>query len=223
MARAEVIRGVNFAHPYSERHEFYSPRTVKILLGISGLIVLLLVLLPFYLQYLEEQALRERNVNTEILNATRMQAELARPVISHMARLDSIKQTLSGRIELYTLVDLVEYRMDRLVLHISDLVPDGAVLSAIDVHPPQRRQGGRVIRANEAQNVPEELQDTLILTLNGSALNSEVLSELRDAMVESPMFDLVQQDVSVLEQGLSFTLTARLTGSGASLEEKGTP
>jgi Tfp pilus assembly protein PilN len=205
MARAQVIRGANFAHPYSERHEFYSPRTVKILVGISGLIVLLL------------------NANTELLNTTRLRAEQARPVIAQMTYLDSIKQALNARTELYTHVASVEYRMDRLVLHISDIVPDGAVLTAIDVRPPQQRQGGRVIRAGETQDVPEELQDTLILTLNGAALNSEVLRELREAMVESPVFDLVQQSVSVLEEGLSFVLTARLPGSGAGLGEERTP
>jgi Tfp pilus assembly protein PilN len=223
MARAQVIRGANFAHPYSERHEFYSPRTVKILVGISGLIVLLLVLLPFYLQHLRQETLGEQNANTELLNTTRLRAEQARPVIAQMTYLDSIKQALNARTELYTHVASVEYRMDRLVLHISDIVPDGAVLTAIDVRPPQQRQGGRVIRAGETQDVPEELQDTLILTLNGAALNSEVLRELREAMVESPVFDLVQQSVSVLEEGLSFVLTARLPGSGAGLGEERTP
>lgn len=219
MARARVIRGANFAYPYSERHEFYSPRIVRILVGISGMVVILLVLLPFYLQYLRQQTLQRATENTALLAATRYRAEQARPVIRQMAYLDSIKQLLDARLELYSRVEAVEYRMDRLLLHITDIMPDGAVLSSIDIRPPQQRRGGRAIRATETEDVPEELQNALVVTLNGSARNSEVLSSLREAMNGSPLFDAVKQDVTVLEQGISFTLTARLPGSGASLEE----
>jgi len=223
MARAQMIRAANFAHPYSERHEFYSPRTVKMLVGISGLVVFLLVLLPFYLQYLERAALRDQIDAIELTRASQLRAEQAEPVIAQKDTLDSLRQTLNARVDLYTLVESVEYRMDRLVLHVSDLVPDGVVLTSLDVRPPQQRQGGRVIRADETRDVPEELQSTLIIALNGTALNSEVLRELREALEESPVFALVEQSVSVLEEGLSFTLNARLPGSGASLGEERAP
>ena len=34
--QARILRGVNFAFPHSERDQFYTPRQVRILIGVSA-------------------------------------------------------------------------------------------------------------------------------------------------------------------------------------------
>jgi Tfp pilus assembly protein PilN len=218
---AQIVRGANFAYPYSQRDEFYSPRTVKLLIAVSGAVVVLLMILPFYLQHLKAQTQAETQEMSTLVVAARRLAERAQPVTDQMNFLDSLKVDLEDQVALYDRVRSVEYRFDRLLLHLADSVPDGVVLNSIDVRPPAGGQGGRSIRGAAVEDVPEELQNTLVLTLTGSARNAGSLRTLREAMQQSPLFDALNQTETVLDRGISFTITARLPGSGATLAEEG--
>lgn len=217
MRVAQIVRGANFAYPYSERDEFYSPGTVKLLIAVSGVVVVLLVLLPFYLQHLKGKTQAETQEMVTLVAAARSLARRAEPVINQINFLDSLKVNLEERVALYDRVRSIEYRFDRLLLHLAESVPDGVVLNSIDVRPPAGGQGGRSIRGVAVEDVPEELQNTLVLTLTGSARNAGSLRTLREAMEESPLFDALDQTEMVLDRAISFTITARLPGSRTAL------
>jgi hypothetical protein len=221
MGGAKIVRGANFAYPYSQRDEFYSPKTVKLLLAVSGMVVLLLMILPFYLKHLEAQTRAETNEMSLLVAAARSLAESTQPVTNQMNFLDSLKVVMEERVALYDRVKSVEYRFDRLLLHLAESVPDGVVLNSIDVRPPAGGVGGRSIRGAVVEEIPEELRNLLVLTLTGSARNAGSLRNLREAMEDSPLFDALAQTETVLDQGISFTITARLPGSGATLAEEG--
>jgi Tfp pilus assembly protein PilN len=213
MATSRTIRRANFAYPYSERHEFYSPRTVRLLVGLSVLVVVGLLALPFYLRHLRGETMEQRNRLMLIVAAARDQAELAAPALRQLALVDSLKEALVGRLALYDEVEQSEYRMDALLVHLADLLPDGVTLRTVGVQPPLNAGMGRAVRGAQANEVPEELRDTLRMQVNGAARSSVELDRFRQALYDSPLFDAVVQTEQVQEQGLTFTITARLPGS----------
>jgi Tfp pilus assembly protein PilN len=221
VARAQFIRSANFAYPWSQRHEYYAPRTVRIILGICGLFILVLLLLPFYFQSLERQAFQNRSSTNALLLGYRIQAMNSEPARLQKGLIDSIKQLLQMRLDLYEQVDQTEYRMDALIVHLAELMPDGVVLQSLQIQPPLRSRTGRAVRGAQEPDVPPELQNTLALTLNGSARNSTLLDRFRDALMDSPLFDAITQNEQVLEEGLTFTIRARLPGSDRRLGEEG--
>lgn len=223
MARSQFVRRANFAYPWSERHEFHSPLTVRIVVGVCGLIVLILILLPFGLQYLRKQALDDRSLLNLSLANMRTVATDAEPALRQKALVDSIKKTLEERLLLYEQVEQTEYRMDALIVHLAEQIPDGVVLRSLDIRPPLRSATGRALRGTVDTGIPPELQNAMALLISGSARNSTVLDRFREALVASPLFDAVSQTEQVLEEGLTFTITARLPGSDRRLGEEGGP
>ncbi len=219
---AKIIRGANFAHPWSERDEYYSPGTVRMLLAVSGLVVVLLVALPFYLDHLRETELDRRS--DLVAEATMMsrQADTMAPVLRRNAVLDSVRTQLQARVALLNRVRQVDYPLDRLLVHIGELIPDGMVLTGLEVRPPGRTQGGRPGLTGGAADLPPEVRDAYIMTLRGTALLAETLTRLTEAMTVSPLFHDPRSTPNVLpEGGLSFSIMARLPGSGRRLEGEG--
>lgn len=218
----KIMRGANFAHPWSERDQYYSPATVRMLLAVSAVVVVLLVALPFYLDHLREVELDRRSELVAEATAMSRQAEALAPVLRRQAVLDSVRADLQTRVALLGQVRRVDYPFDRLLVHIGELVPDGLVLDVLEVRPPGRSQGGRPGLSGGTAELPPGLQAAYILTLRGSTQRAEVLTRFIEAMTRSPLFHGPQSTPNVLpEGGLSFTITTRLPGSGQKLEGEG--
>ena len=219
---AKIIRGANFAHPWSERDQFYSPATVRILLVVSGVVVLLLVALPFYLDYLREGELDRRSDLVAEATVMSRQADALDPVLRRYAVLDSVRIELQARVSLLRTVRDVDYPLDRLLVHIGELAPEGLVLDYLEVRPPSRSQAGRPGLTGPNTELPDGIRSSYLLTLRGTAQRAEVLTRFTEAMTRSPLFYDPQSTPNVLpEGGLSFTINARLPGSGERLEGEG--
>lgn len=221
MPTARVVRTANFAYPYSERDQFYPPRTVKLLVAISFLAVLVLVLLPFYLQRLEQMEYLKRGEVTNLTGAMRLQVDQAVPLLARKTMLDSIKNDLEARVTMQRRIEAVDYSVDRLLLHLAELVPDGIILTNLEMRPSARGGAGRPGLSGVEADLPEELQSAFILTLEGTARNAETLSRFHRSMGNSPLFYRPEQSFNILGSGLSFRITTRLWGSGATMMEEG--
>lgn len=219
--RAQIIRGANFAYPYSERGDYYTPKTVRLLIAISFCIVVMLVMLPFLLRYLESSVYARRGGVTAEANTMRLQFEEAAPVLNQKAFLDSVKADIDARVNLRSTIEAADYRADRLLLHISELVPDGIVLTSINMQPPDRRTTGRLGTVSQTEELPEELKDTFLLNLEGTARNSNALTGFMRALDQSPIFYRPTQRITPLENSLVFRVSCRLPGSGVSVEGGG--
>ncbi len=214
--QARILRGVNFAFPYSERDQFYTPRQVRILIGVSALVVLLLVALPFFLQRLEMNKVTQRGdvfVKTEII---RRQVDEAAPVLARMATLDSIRNALNTRMSLRQRIEASDYRVDRLLVHLAEIVPEGIVLTRVTLEPPSV-QRGRPGRTGVDPELPEELAKASVLTIMGIARNSSTFSSFTRSLENSPIFHTPQQKYDYIGSGINFTVTTRLPGSGVPL------
>ncbi|MFO7769064.1 MAG: hypothetical protein R6W82_08960 [bacterium] len=219
---AKIIRGANFAHPWSERDQYYSPATVRILLGVSVIVVLLLVALPFYLDHMREVELDRRSDLVAESTVMSRQAEALAPVLRMRAVLDSVRTELQARVNMLEAVRKVDYPFDRLLVHIGELIPDGLVLTGLEVRPPARSQAGRPGLTGGDTALPSELQDAYVLTLRGTAQRAEILTRFTEVMTRSPLFFEPRSQPNVHpEGGLSFTISARLPGSGGRLEGEG--
>lgn len=221
MPTARMIRAANFAYPYSERDQFYSPRTVKLLVGVSFAIVLALVLLPFYLQRLEQAEYLKRGEITNLTDAMRLQVEAASPLLERKAMLDSIKADLEARVAMRRNIEAVDYAVDRLLLHLAELVPEGIVLTYLEIRPSSRSEAGRPGLSGTAADLPEELKTASVLVLEGTARTAETLSRFHSSMENSPLFFRPEQTFNILGSGLSFSIETRLWGSGATFEGEG--
>jgi Tfp pilus assembly protein PilN len=221
MPNATMIREANFAYPYSERDQFYSPRTVQLLVIVSFLIVLGLVLLPFLLQQLEQGEYQERVEITTVTDARRLLVQQAAPLLERKATLDSIKADLEARIAMRRNIEAVDYAVDRLLLHVAELVPEGIVLTYLEMRPSGRTQAGRPGLSGLEAELPEELRTASILTLEGTARNSMTLGDFYRSLQNSPLFYNPEQSFNILGSGLSFRITTRLVGSGVALETGG--
>ncbi|MFC1627504.1 hypothetical protein ACFL3H_00140 [Gemmatimonadota bacterium] len=218
---AKVIRGANFAYPWSERADFYSPKMVRLMIGVSALLVLALVALPFVLQNLERGVLFEQGEVNANANALRIQAEAAAPIMETKALLDSIRADLEIRVGLRQQILNADYPADRLLLHLSEIVPDGIILTNLAVQPPDTRAVGRAGSAAQGVEIPEEIVPTYTLTINGTVQNADIFNAFYAAVQQSPLFYRPEQTVRVLERTLSFTITCRLPGSGAEITGEG--
>ncbi len=221
MPVAKVIRTANFAFPYSERDQFYSPRTVQMMVAVSSLMVLALVLLPFHLKRLEQGEYLNRAETTSITDAMRLQVDQAAPLLARKATLDSIKTDLETRINMHRNIENIDYAVDRLLLHLAELVPDGIILTYVEMRPPTRSESGRPGLTRTAAGLPEELQSAFTLSMEGTARNAETLSRFQRSMENSPLFYKPEQSFNILGSGLSFRISTRLWGSGAALEGGG--
>ncbi len=221
MPTAKVVRTANFAFPYSERDQFYSPKIVQMIVAVSSLIVLALVLLPFYLKRLEQSEYLKRTETTTITDVMRLQVDQAAPLLGWKATLDSIKTDLETRINMQRNIQNIDYAVDRLFLHLSELVPDGIMLTFVEMRPQARSQSGRPGVTKAEDNLPEELQSAFTLSLEGTARNAETLSRFQRIIENSPLFYKPEQSFNTLGSGFSFTISTRLWGSGASLEGGG--
>jgi len=219
---ARIMRGANFAYPYSERGDYYSPRTVRLLIGVSALVVLALVGLPFYLDFLEEQIIEQRTLTSLEAAAREQQFSEVAPILQRQAFLDSLRDVLATRVDLRRQIGTLDFRMDRLLLHISELIPDGVVLTSIDIVRPERQRSGRPGQAAQNEELPEELQNASVLTLAGTARNSASFEEFTAALRHSPLlYEPSGPPVTVLENSLRFTISSRLPGTGAKIGEEG--
>lgn len=218
MKAARVVRGANFAFPWSERHEFYTPAQVRLLVAISAFIVLALLVLPFYLQQVTRSEQREMIVLASLVGSLRQRAEAADPILARQALLDSLKAELEGRVGLVRETAQTDYPVDRLLLHLSEIVPDGILLTAVDISPPAAaRRTGRRPTGVQTPELPDELQQAFVLTLSGTARNADIMIALREAMLQSPLLENVEQSENVVDSGFSFRITCRLLGSGTRL------
>ncbi|MFC1500501.1 PilN domain-containing protein [Candidatus Zixiibacteriota bacterium] len=218
---AKVIRGANFAYPWSERADFYSPRMVQLMIGISALMVLALVALPFILNNLERGVLLQRGEVNANANALRMQVDAAAPMIETKALLDSIRADLNTRVGLRQQIMMADYPADRLLLHLSELVPDGIILTNLTVQPAATRTVGRPATATGGEEIPEEIENTDSITIIGSAQNADTFNTFFRAVEQSPLFWGPTQVVRPLETTLSFTISCRLPGSGVEITGEG--
>lgn len=221
MPTAKVVRTANFAFPFSERDQFYSPGTVQMMVAVSSLIILALVILPFYLKRLERIEYLKMAEATSISDNMRLQVDRAAPLLEQHAMLDSIKIDLETRINLHSNIETIDYPVDRLLLHLSELVPDGIVLTYLVMRPQTRSQSGRPGFSSSEDNIPEELESAFILTLEGTALNAETLSRFQRTLENSPLFYKPEQTFNTLGSGFSFSITTRLWGSTTILEGGG--
>lgn len=224
--RARVVRTVNFAFPWSERDQYFMPGTVRILVGASALIVLLLVALPFYLQQRTRAENDKRGDLTIISSTLRGDLEGVAPVLVVKARLDSLQAALEERVTLYSSIAATDYPVDRLLLHLAEILPEGMVLNALSVKPFQASQGGRAgLQPQTAADLPEEVKNLWVLTLQGTTRNAPAITTLVEKLRDSPLFYLPQQQsvnpVAGTARDLTFTITARLPGSGNKLEAGG--
>lgn len=218
MKAARILRSANFAYPWSERHEFYSPAWVRGLVAISAFIVLALLVLPFYLQQLTRGEQREMITLASLVGSLRERAADADPVLARKALLDSIKGELVERVALVREAGLTDYPVDRLLLHLSEIVPDGILLTTVDISPPAaERRTGRRPTGVQTPALPEGLQQAYVLTLNGTARNADIMIALREALQQSPLLQNVEQSENVVDTGFSFRITCRLPGSGTRL------
>jgi Tfp pilus assembly protein PilN len=218
MKAARVLRGANFAYPWSERHEYYSPAQVRVLVAISASIVLALLVVPFYLQQLTRTEQREMIALASLVGSLRNRAEAADPILARRALLDSIKTELESRVGLVREAAQTDYPVDRLLLHLSEIVPDGILLTAVDISPPAaERRTGRQPPGVQTPGLPEGLQQAFVLTLSGTARNADIMIALREALMQSPLLQNVVQSESVVDSGFSFRITCRLPGSGIRL------
>ena len=213
-----MIRKANFAFPYSERDQFYSPRTIQLMVAVSSLIVLVLVLLPFYLKRLEQGEYLKRTEITSIIDIMRLQVDQAAPHLGRKATLDSIKTDLETRINMHGNIENIDYAVDRLLLHLSELVPDGIMLTFVEMRPQASSQSGRPGLTRAEDSLPEELQSAFTLTLQGTARNAVTLSRFQLTLENSPLFYKPEQSFNTLGSGFSFTISTRLWGSGATFE-----
>lgn len=221
MPAVKMIRTANFSFPYSEKDQFYSPRTIQLMVAASSLIVLVLVLLPFYLKRLEHSEYLKRTETTSITDVMRLQVDQAAPLLGWKVTLDSIKTDLETRINMRRNIQNIDYAVDRLFLHLSELVPDGIMLTFVEMRPQARSQFGRPGVSRAEDDFPEELQSAFTLSLEGTARNAETLSRFQRIMENSPLFYKPEQSFNTLGSGFSFTVSTRLWGSGASLEGGG--
>jgi len=221
MPAAKVVRTANFAFPYSERDQFYSPRTVQMMVVVSSLIVLALVLLPFYLKRLEQSEYMKRAETTGHTDAMRLQVDQAAPLLARKATLDSIKTDLNSRINMQRNIENIDYAVDRLLLHIAELVPDGIILTFVEMRPPTSSESRRPGLTRGEAALPEELQSAFTLSLEGTARNAETLSRFQRIMENSPLFYQPDQSFNTQGSGFSFRISTRLWGSGATLEGGG--
>jgi Tfp pilus assembly protein PilN len=217
--QARIIRSANFAYPWSERREFYTPVQVRLLVAVSALVVMLLLALPFYLQYRTRTEQSQTIQLAAIVSSLRQRAESAEPVLARKALLDSLKGELEARVELLREVEQTDYPLGRLLLHLSEIIPDGVVFTSIDISPPEaeRRTGRRPPPGTQASGAAEAVQRLFVLKLEGAARNSEALTALRRGLENSPLLQGVEQSENLLDTGFSFRITARLPGSGAQL------
>jgi len=218
MPAAKEIRTANFAFPYSERDQFYSPRTIQMMVAISSLIVLALVLLPFLLERLEQAEYLKRTEITTNTDTMRLQVDQSAPLLARKATLDSIKADLENRINMQANIGNTDYAVDRLLLHLSELVPEGIILNQVEIRPQTRSAAGRPGMTTTENDLPEELQTAFSLILHGSAINAVTLSRFQNTLENSPLFYRPDQSFNTLGSGFSFTITTRLWGSGATLE-----
>lgn len=211
---ARVIRGANFAYPFSERADYFSPRMVRLMIGVSALLVLALVALPFVLENLEREVLNERGIVNETANTLRLQAEAAAPILETKALLDSIRADLETRIGLRQQIADADYPTDLLLLHLSERVPDGIVLTNITLLPTAARTAGRPGAVTQDEELPEEVQNSYTLTIIGSAQDASTFTTFFDAVVQSPLFWEPRQTFRPVETTILFTITCRIPGTG---------
>ena len=221
MPGARVIRGANFAYPYSEREGYFYPRTVKQIIAISFIIVMALVALPFYLRRLEAMEYVERGEITNQTSQMRLLVDAAAPMLERKAMLDSIKAGLDARVTMQSNIEAIDYAADRLLLHLAELVPDGIILTYLEMRPSTRTEAGRPGLSGPEAELPEELQSAYILSIVGTARNAETLSRFHSSMDNSPLFFRPTQSFNIEGSGLSFRINCRLWGSGATLEGGG--
>ena len=221
MPAAKVVRTANFAFPYSERDQFYSPKTIQMMVAVSSLIVLALVLLPFYLERLEQSEYLKRTETTSITDIFRLQVDQAAPLLRRKATLDSIKTDLESRINMHSNIENIDYAVDRLLLHLSELVPEGIMLTYVEMRPQTSSESGRPGLTRAEDDFPEELQSAFILALEGTARNAVTLSRFQRTLENSPLFYKPEQSFNTLGSGFSFRISTRLWGSGAKLEGGG--
>jgi len=218
----KVIRGANFAYPWSERADFYSPKMVRIMIGVSALLVLSLVAFPFVLKTQENGILLQQGLANASANALRIQVEAAAPLLQTKALLDSIKTDLDIRVGLRQQIGDADYPADLLLLHLSEIVPDEIILTGLAVLPPATRSvAGRTGNTAQGEETPEEILNSYTLTINGTARNAEIFETFFRAVEQSPLFYRPDQVVRVLERTLSFTITCQLPGSGAEITGEG--
>jgi len=218
---SRVIRGANFAYPWSERADYFSPRKVKLLIGISATVVLALVALPFLLRDLEVNVLRERGLANVYANTQRLAAAEAAPILARKALLDSLRANLDIRINLRNQITEADYPVDRLLLHISELVPDDLHLTTITIQPPSGRPGSRPAALTQTEEIPEEIQIALTITIGGSAGNSDILTTFYNAIDQSPLFYGRTGTLQVRETTLDFTMSCFLPGTGVEITGEG--
>ena len=219
MKQARIVRSANFAYPWSERNQFFSPGKVRLLVAVSALVVLSLIALPFYLQYLTRAEQSQTIQLAAIVSSLRQRAEATEPVLARKALLDSLKRDLEARVSLLQAVGRTDYPIGRMLLHLSEIIPDGVVFTSIDISPPEaeRRTARRPAPGTQTPGVAEAVQRLFTLRLEGAARNSEALTALRRALENSPLLQGVEQSENLLDTGFSFRITARLPGSGAQL------
>lgn len=217
--QVRIVRGVNFAFPHSERDQFYTPRQVRLLIGVSALVVIILVALPFFLQKLETNEVRKRNIvagETEIL---RREVDAAAPVLARKATLDSIYNALNARMAFRQRIEASDYRVDRLLVHLAEITPEGIVLTTVTLEPPSA-QRGRPGRTGVDPELPEELVKASMLTIKGTARNSTTFSNFTRTLENSPLFYAPQQSYDYMGSTINFTVTTRLPGSGVALTKE---
>ncbi len=218
---SRVIRGANFTYPWSERSDYFSPRQVQLMIGVSGLLVLALVALPFLLANLESRVLQERALDNVSANQIRIEAEESAPVLARQAVLDTLLIHLNSRISLRQQINLADYAVDRLMLHISELVPDGIHLMNITIQPPSARAGNRPASVTQTEELPEHIQIAHTITISGSARNAAVLTMFDNAIDQSPLFYGRTVTYQPRETTFEFIMTCRLPGTGVEITEEG--
>jgi len=218
---ARIVRGANFAYPYSERSNFYSPRTVRLLIGVSAIAVLALVALPFYLEYLEQRIIEQRTAISLEASASEIRLQEVMPILRRKDFLDSLQLVLDTRVGLRRQIGTTDFAMDRLLLHISEIIPDGVVLTTINIAPPERQRAGRPGQTRQGDELPEELQNASVLTLSGTARNATILEEFERELNRSPLLYEPNRQVTVLENSLRFDFTSRVPGTGIELGGEG--
>ena len=222
--RARPLRGANFAYPWSDRHNYFWPVTVRVLVGLSAVTVLLLVLLPFYLKALGQKEQQRLTVLTQTTIGMRPQLEQATPAIALSAGIDSIRTDLRARISLYDQVARTDYPVERLLLHLAEILPDGMVLSLIDMRPAATSGPiGRPSLSGQTETVPAEIAALHQLRLEGVARNAERLTALMQVLEHSPLIYRPEQSINIVpgSTDLTFVIRARLPGTGERLSGDG--
>ncbi len=217
----KVIRGANFAYPWSERADFYSPKMVRLMIGVSALLVLALVALPFVLKNLERGILFERGMVNANANVLRIQVEAAAPMLQTKTLLDSIMADLVTRVDLRQQIVKADYPADLLLLHLSEIVPGGIILTNLTVQPPATRAVGRPGTVTQGEEIPEEILNSYTLTINGTAQSADTFNTFYEAVEQSPLFWRPVQTFRPVETNISFTITCRLPGSGVEITGEG--